>query len=88
MGPLRTAIASCLLIAPAAPLTDRPAHETRPAARATLPTAAATSTANTASLAAPLNTIEIIVRRNDTLDAIFRKLELDLHDLALSLIHI
>jgi murein DD-endopeptidase MepM/ murein hydrolase activator NlpD len=38
--------------------------------------------ANTASLAPGLTTIEIIVRRNDTLDAIFRKLALSLADLA------
>ena len=38
--------------------------------------------AQTASLAPGLDTIEVIVRRSDTLDAIFRKLELSLTDLA------
>lgn len=38
--------------------------------------------AQTASMAAGIDTIEVIVRRNDTLDAIFRKLELSLADLA------
>ncbi len=41
-----------------------------------------TLVAQTASMAAGLDTIEVIVRRNDTLDAIFRKLELSLADLA------
>ncbi len=34
------------------------------------------------AFAAPFSSIEVIVRRNDTLDAIFRKLELSLTDLA------
>jgi murein DD-endopeptidase MepM/ murein hydrolase activator NlpD len=34
------------------------------------------------ALPSPLETVEIIVRRNDTLDAIFRRLELNLSDLA------
>lgn len=34
------------------------------------------------TLPSPLETVEIIVRRNDTLDAIFRRLELNLTDLA------
>ena len=38
--------------------------------------------AQTAAMAPGLDTIEVIVRRSDTLDAIFRKLELSLTDLA------
>ncbi len=44
--------------------------------------AATPISAQTASMAPGLDTIEVIVRRNDTLDAIFRKLELSLTDLA------
>jgi murein DD-endopeptidase MepM/ murein hydrolase activator NlpD len=43
--------------------------------------AVATPTLATA-LASPLQTVEVIVRRNDTLDGIFRRLELNLTDLA------
>ncbi len=50
-------------------------------ALASPPSAAPTTTLATA-LPSPLETVEIIVRRNDTLDAIFRRLELNLTDLA------
>ena len=59
------------------PLLATAATAVAPARLATAPL-----TAQTASLAPGLATIEVIVRRNDTLDAIFRKLELSLTDLA------
>jgi murein DD-endopeptidase MepM/ murein hydrolase activator NlpD len=77
MALLRTALAGCVLIVPATPLADRLAPQA-PLAAAAAPTTAPSA----ASLAAPLTTVEVIVRRNDTLDAIFRKLRLHLSDLA------
>ena len=89
MTPFRPAVASGALAVMALLLADR--YGPRPALGTTGPAppsmAAATamplaSDTNTASLAPGLATIEVIVRRNDTLDAIFRKLELSLADLA------
>ena len=77
---------------PAKAMPEAPAPFVRPlvalptdSVRATaLPAPAPVAAANSAgmSVAPGLATIEVIVRRNDTLDAIFRKLELSLTDLA------
>jgi len=80
MAPFRPAILSCALLVLALAVNDRApppggvldVAPPRPAAPA----------AQAASMAEPFSTIEVIVRRNDTLDAIFRKLELSLADLA------
>jgi murein DD-endopeptidase MepM/ murein hydrolase activator NlpD len=92
MALLRTALAGCVLIVPATPLADRlapqapfPPVAAPIAAQSPSPPAAAAAPAaapSAASLARPLTTVEVIVRRNDTLDAIFRKLRLNLSDLA------
>lgn len=82
MALFRPAVTSCALITLALVVADRyPQPAPRPGAppSAVLP---ATPHTQAASLAGPFSTIEVIVRRNDTLDAIFRKLELNLTDLA------
>ena len=56
--------------------------EASPAAPPLPATAAARPRPNSASFAPGLSTIVVYVRRNDTLDAIFRKLELSLSDLS------
>ena len=76
----RPAFASIALLGLALAVTDR-----SPQPEPTVATAQAQPaklTAQAASMAEPFSTIEVIVRRNDTLDAIFRKLELSLADLA------
>ena len=82
MALFRPVVTSCALITLALVVADR---EPQPAARPGAPPSAVLPAApptQTASLAGPFSTIEVIVRRNDTLDAIFRKLELSLTDLA------
>jgi murein DD-endopeptidase MepM/ murein hydrolase activator NlpD len=76
----RPAIASCSLFVLALAVADR----SPPPGTADLGTTlrAAALAPQAASMAAPFSSIEVIVRRNDTLDAIFRKLELSLTDLA------
>jgi murein DD-endopeptidase MepM/ murein hydrolase activator NlpD len=54
--------------------TETPSPPSAPSA----PTTASIATA----LSSPIETVEVIVRRNDTLDAIFRRLELNVADLA------
>ncbi|MGH8254408.1 MAG: peptidoglycan DD-metalloendopeptidase family protein [Steroidobacteraceae bacterium] len=76
----RPAIVSCSLFVLALAVNDRyPQPEPIPNI-AQAPVAALTPQA--ASMAEPFSSIEVIVRRNDTLDAIFRKLALSLTDLA------
>ncbi len=80
MSLFRPAIVSCVLLGLALAVNDRyPQAEPAPAAVQPHPAAL---TAQAASMAEPFSSIEVIVRRNDTLDAIFRKLELSLADLA------
>lgn len=82
MALFRPAVTSFVLITLALVVADRyPAPAPAPLAP---PSAGrpATLPAQAASMAGPFSTIEVIVRRNDTLDAIFRKLELNLTDLA------
>ena len=79
---VRPAIASYVVLGLVLMAADRhprlrPPALVSPARLATTPLAA-----QAASMAPGLATIEFIVRRNDTLDAIFRKLELSLTDLA------
>ena len=79
---------ACLLIVSAALQADRmgparPVANAQPADAASLLRRAAAPSQASANLLTPgLATIEIIVRRNDTLDRIFRQLELNLADLA------
>ena len=76
----RPAIASCSLFVLALAVTDRsPQPDSAPVAQ---PPHATVLVPQVAAFAAPFSSIEVIVRRNDTLDAIFRKLELSLTDLA------
>jgi murein DD-endopeptidase MepM/ murein hydrolase activator NlpD len=93
MALFRPAVTCCALITLAlvvadrypqpapAPLALQPQARPMPGAppSAVLPARPQTQAA---SMAGPFTTIEVIVRRNDTLDAIFRKLELSLADLA------
>lgn len=82
MALFRPAVTCCALISLALVVADR---YPQPAATLPMPPAAlqpAAPAAQSASLAEPFSTIVVIVRRNDTLDAIFRKLELSLTDLA------
>ncbi len=82
MALFRPAVSSCALITLALVVADR-YPQPAPTPSALQPqTRPALATAQTASMAEPFSTIEVIVRRNDTLDAIFRKLELSLTDLA------
>ena len=82
MALLRPAIVSYALLGLVLVAADR-CPPLRSPAIAPQPRPAPTAlAAQTASMAAGLDTIEVIVRRNDTLDAIFRKLELSLTDLA------
>ncbi len=81
-GKLSPAYASYALLGLVLMASDRYPQLQAPAVVAEVPAAAAPLNAQAASMAAGLATIEIIVRRNDTLDAIFRKLELSLADLA------
>jgi len=74
---------SCALLCLALAVNDRyPQAEPAPAAVRLQPTVLTAQAASMASMAEPFSSIEVIVRRNDTLDAIFRKLELSLADLA------
>ena len=81
-------VLSCVTIASAALQADRlQTPEASAPAGPVLATAAsanavATNQASAALLAPGLATVEVIVRRNDTLDRIFRQLELNLTDLA------
>lgn len=78
MALFRPAFASCALLGLALAVTDRSPQP----ASAQPPQRPAVLAAQNASMAEPFSTIEVIVRRNDTLDAIFRKLALSLADLA------
>jgi murein DD-endopeptidase MepM/ murein hydrolase activator NlpD len=81
-------VLGCLAIASAALQADRLQQPVRPAAVAAnigtraAPASAPTSQAAVDLLAPGLSTVVVIVRRNDTLDRIFRQLELSLTDLA------
>jgi murein DD-endopeptidase MepM/ murein hydrolase activator NlpD len=81
-------VLGCVAIASAALQADRLQQPERPAAVATnigTRTAPANAPATQAAvdlLAPGLSTVVVIVRRNDTLDRIFRQLELNLTDLA------
>lgn len=81
MRPFRPAIVSCSLFVLALAVTDR-SPQPEPTSPDIAQPRAAVLAPQTASIAAPFSSIEVIVRRNDTLDAIFRKLELSLTDLA------
>lgn len=81
MRPFRPAIVSCSLFVLALAVTDR-SPQPEPTSPDNAQPRAAVLAPQTASIAAPFSSIEVIVRRNDTLDAIFRKLELSLTDLA------
>ena len=76
----RPAIVSCSLFALALAVTDR-SPQPEPAPLLAPPRASALAP-QVAAFAEPFSSIEVIVRRNDTLDAIFRKLALSLTDLA------
>ena len=85
MALLRPAIVSYTLLGLVLVAADRhPRPAPAPFAPGAPPSAGqpATLQTQTASMAAGLDTLEVIVRRKDTLDAIFRKLELSLTDLA------
>jgi murein DD-endopeptidase MepM/ murein hydrolase activator NlpD len=82
MALIRPAVTSCALITLALVMADRyPERAPAPLAPQSQPRPTPPAS-QAASMAGPFSTIEVIVRRNDTLDAIFRKLELSLTDLA------
>lgn len=76
-GIVASAIVAAFTVAAALTVPQSP-DRTAPVAIETETPVATLATA----IASPLQSVEVIVRRNDTLDAIFRRFELDLSDLA------
>lgn len=80
LGIFASSIIAGVILGAALPLAAGSANQTRRAPDS--PASAASAASLATALSSPIETVEVIVRRNDTLDSIFRRLELSLSDLA------